>query len=168
MAKNQRTFQDGLNEMNGYQIMVTRFVGAYQNGDNSRIAAHYWGSITHPNGDITFMGDNGMTVTEIKRIIGGATRSYNRGESSELKKLEGIKAQMEALGIDTTDVEAKIEAEKARDEQRKANLSKIKVLEKEIKELNKLKSSAVSLGIVSATIEQKIAEKESELVLLTE
>ena len=172
MAKNQRTFADGINEMNGYVINVIRFVGAQQMSNTSRIAAHYWGTITNPDGTEISMGDNGMTVTDIKKIVSGmTTRTYNRnGESSEIKKLEQIKAQMSALGIDTTEVDAKIEAikaeieaEKQRDEIRKTNASRINQLKKDIKGLNKLLESAESLGVPSESIKLKISEKESEI-----
>lgn len=114
MANNQRTFADGINEMNGYVINVIRFVGAYQNGANSRIAAKHWGTITTPDGEVIEMGESGMSTPQIKKIIGGETKTYNRnGKSGELKQLESLKSQLESLGMSTAEVDAKIEAKKA-------------------------------------------------------
>lgn len=172
MAK--RTFEIGLNELNGYTINVIRFVGAYQNGENSRIAAHYWGDITHPNGDITLMGDNGMTVTEIKKIVGGSVNHYNRGgESSEIKKLEEVKSKLESLGLSTTEVDAKIQALKdERDALRclaieaEANRTQIKAYEKEIKKLEKVKSQISVLGLSTLEIDEKISNFQAEIAAL--
>lgn len=89
MAKNQRTFVDGLNQMNGYVINVIRFVGAQQVSETSRIAARHWGTITTPSGEVIDMGESGMTTPQIKKICGGETRTYNRGgQSSAIKQLE--------------------------------------------------------------------------------
>lgn len=172
MAKNQRTFADGINEMNGYVINVIRFVGAQQISNTSRIAAHYWGTITKPDGTEISMGDNGMTVTDIKKIVSGmATRTYNRsGESSEIKKLEQIKAQMSALGIDTAEVDAKIEQIKAEQEaQLEAdklsieNQKRVKQIQKEIKKLDKLVSQTESLGVNADSIKAKIASMYADI-----
>ena len=165
MGKNQRTFQDGLNEMNGYKIEVIRFVGAQQVGESSRIAAKHWGTITTPDGEVIQMGDKGMTVTEIKKIIGGATRSYNRsGQNGEIGKLMKLKAALEANGLATADVDAKIEQLKAEQEAKSEadklsveNQKKVKKIQKEIKKLDKLVAQTESLGVSADAIKAKIA-----------
>lgn len=172
MATNQRTFSDGINEMNGYTINVVRFVSAQQVGETSRIAAKHWGTITTPSGEVIDMGESGMTTPQIKRIIGGETKSYNRGGSSEIKKLEKIKSQLESLGMSTAEVDAKIEAEKARIEaerNRVDNSKEIKRLQKEIKKLERIKSELDSLGCDTTEIISKISSLAIDLdVLLAE
>lgn len=170
MATNQRTFADGVNQMNGYEINVIRFVGAYQNGANSRIAAKHWGTITTPDGEVIDMGESGMTVTQIKRIVGGETRSYNRkGESSEIKKLQNLKSQLESLGMSTAEVDAKIEAKKAEIEaerNRVDNSVEIKKLEKEIKKLDKVKQQLESLGLSTEEIDSRCEQLRSQIEAL--
>lgn len=172
MAKNQRTFADGINEMNGYVINVIRFVGAQQISNTSRIAAHYWGTITKPDGTEISMGESGMTVTDIKKIVGGmTTRTYNRGsESSEIKKLEALKSQLDALGMSTAEVDAKIEAKRAEileskmEAQRIAEFSKKKKeIEKEVKKLESLKSSMTESGLNTDEVDARIALKYAEI-----
>lgn len=172
MGKNQRTFADGINEMNGYVINVIRFVGAQQISNTSRIAAHYWGTITKPDGTEICMGDNGMTVTDIKKIVSGmATRTYNRsGESSEIKKLEALKSQLESLGMSTAEIDAKIDAKKAEIEESQLEAQRIaefakkkKEIEKEIKKLNSLKSTMAAAGLNTAEIDARIALKYAEI-----
>lgn len=175
MAKNQRIFADGINEMNGYVINVIRFVGAQQISNTSRIAAHYWGTITKPDGTEIGMGDNGMTVTDIKKIVGGQTRSYNRsGESSEIKRLEAIKSQLESLGMNTAEIDAKIEAKKveieatkAADALREVNKSRIKVLNKDLKKLSEIRSSMESVGVDTTEICAKMNAIEEEIASLS-
>jgi hypothetical protein len=176
MAKNQRTFADGINEMNGYVINVIRFVGAQQISNTSRIAAHYWGTITKPDGTEIGMGDNGMTVTDIKKIVSGmTTRSYNRsGESSEIKKLEAIKSQLQSLGMSTAEVDGKIEAKKAEIEAAKAadalrevNKSRIKALNKDLKKLSEIRSSMESVGVDTTEICAKMNAIEEEIASLS-
>lgn len=172
MAKNQRTFADGINELNGYVINVIRFVGAQQISNTSRIAAHYWGTITKPDGTEIGMGDNGMTVTDIKKIVSGmATRTYNRsGESSEIKKLEALKSQLESLGLSTAEIDAQIEAKKAEIEESKLEVQRIaefakkkKEIEKEVKKLESLKSTMAAAGLNTAEIDARIALKYAEI-----
>lgn len=167
MATNQRTFQDGINNVNGYIINVIRFVGAYQNGANSRIAAKHWGTITTPDGVVIEMGESGMTTPQIKKIIGGESRSYNRGEgNSEIKKLESLKSQLEQLGMDTAEVDAKIEAKKAEIEaerNRADNSAEIKKLEKEIKKLDKVKQQLESLGLSTEEIDSRYERIRSQI-----
>lgn len=176
MAKNQRTFADGINEMNGYVINVIRFVGAQQMSDTSRIAAHYWGTITKPDGTEISMGDNGMTVTDIKKIVSGMnTRTYNRsGESSEIKRLEAIKSQLESFGLSTAEVDAQIEAKKAEIEATKAadalrevNKSRIKALNKDLKKLSEIRSSMESVGVDTTEICAKMNAIEKEIASLS-
>lgn len=167
MAKNQRTFQDGENQMNGYVINVIRFVGAQQVSDTSRIAARHWGTITTPSGEVIDMGESGMTTPQIKKIVGGEARTYNRGgQSSTIKQLEKVKSTLESLGMDTTEVDAKIDAEKARIEEEKNridNSAEIKKLEKEQKKLSKMREMLVNLGLSTAEVDAKMAELESQI-----
>lgn len=167
MAKNQRTFQDGENQMNGYVINVIRFVGAQQVSETSRIAARHWGTITTPSGEVIDMGESGMTTPQIKKICGGETRTYNRGgQSSTIKQLEKVKSTLESLGMDTTEVDAKIEAEKVRILAEKAiidNSVEIKRLEKEIKKLDKAKAQLESLGLSVTEVVCKIAHLNAQI-----
>lgn len=172
MATNQRTFQDGINEVNGYVVNVVRFTSAYNTSFNestgkwNRQCAKHWGTITTPSGEVIDMGESGMTTPQIKRIIGGETKSYNRGGSSEIKKLEKIKSQLESLGMSTADVDAKIEAEKARIEAERNqvdNSKEIKKLEKEIKKLEKLLNQMSDLGMSTAEIDSKISDLNSQI-----
>lgn len=165
MAKNQRTFADGINEMNGYVINVIRFVGAQQISNTSRIAAHYWGTITKPDGTEIGMGDNGMTVTDIKKIVSGmATRTYNRsGESSEIKKLETLKSQLESLGLSTAEIDAQIEVKKLETQRIAEFAKKKKEIEKEVKKLESLKSTMAAAGLNTSEIDARIALKYAEI-----
>lgn len=176
MAKNQRTFADGINKMNGYVINVIRFVGAQQSTESSRIAAHYWGTITKPDGTEISMGDNGMTVTDIKKIVSEmTTRTYNRsGESSEIKRLEAIKSQLESFGLSTAEVDAQIEAKKseieaakAADALREVNKSRTKALNKDLKKLSEIRSSMESVGIDTTEICAKMNAIEEEIASLS-
>lgn len=165
MAK--RTFNHGINEVNGYKVNIIRVVSAYNNADNSRIAAKYFGDITHPNGDITFMGDDGMTVTQIKKIVGGSSRTYNRsGESNELKKLESLKAQLESLGINTADIESKIEAKKAEIERERISAELRENILKRIKELKKDLLKYMELHNDMTEVDSKIDLIRAEISLL--
>jgi DNA-binding transcriptional MerR regulator len=167
MAKNQRTFQDGINEVNGFVVNVVRFVGAQQVSETSRIAAKHWGTITTPSGEVIDMGESGMTTPQIKRIVGGETKSYNReGSSSEIKKLEQLKSQLESLGLSTADVDAKIEEKQAEIEaesRSKENEKEIKKLEKEIKKLENAKSQLESLGLSTTEVTWKIADLNAQI-----
>lgn len=167
MAKNQRTFQDGTNEINGFVVNVVRFVGAQQVSETSRIAAKHWGTITTPSGEVIDMGESGMTTPQIKRIVGGETKSYNReGGSSEIKKLEQLKSQLESLGMSTIEVDAKIEAKKAEIEaesRSKENEKEIKKLEKEIKNFERLKSQLESCGLSTTEVTWKIADLNAQI-----
>lgn len=175
MATNRRTFADGLNELNGFTINVIRFVGAQQVSESSRIAARYWGTITTPSGDVVNMGESGMTVMQIKKIVGGESRSYNRsGDSSELTKLESLKSQLESLGMSTTEVDllisakrTEIEAAKVADEFRKLNQKRIKDLNKELKKLSEIRTTMSAVGLDTTEICNKMNEIEQEIANLT-
>lgn len=172
MAK--RSFDYGINEVNGYKVNIIRVVSAYNNADNSRIAAKYFGDITHPNGDITFMGDDGMTVTQIKKIIGSSSRTYNRsGESNEIKKLESLKAQLESLGINTADIESKIEAKKAEIERerisaelRENRLQRIKELKQDLRKYVELHNAMTNFGLDTTEVDAKVDAIYAEIGLL--
>jgi hypothetical protein len=170
MAKNQRTFQDGENQMNGYVINVVRFVGAQQVSETSRIAARHWGTITTPSGEVIDMGESGMTTPQIKKICGGESRTYNRGgQSSAIKQLEKLKTSLESLGMDTTEVDAKITAEKARIEEERNridNSAEIKKLEKEQKKLSKMYEMLENLGLSTTEVVAKMQELERQIEAL--
>lgn len=167
MAKNQRTFVDGLNQMNGYVINVIRFVSAQQVSETSRIAARHWGTITTPSGEVIDMGESGMTTPQIKKICGGESRTYNRGgQSSAIKQLEKVKSTLESLGMDTTEVDAKIEAEKARIEEennRIDNSAEIKKLRKEHNNLSKTLEMLKLLGLSTTEVVEKMEEIEIQI-----
>lgn len=171
MANNQRTFQDGINEINGFIVTVVRFVGAQQVSATSRIAARHWGTITTPSGEIIDMGEYGMTTPQIKKIVGGTTRTYNRGgDSSELKELLKLKSQLETFGVDTTEVDVKIEAKRAEIEaesRRVDNSKAIKKLEKEISKLGKLVDSLTALGLSTDEVMDKIVALQAQIRDLT-
>lgn len=174
MAKNQRTFVDGINEINGFVVNVIRFVGSQQISETSRHAAKHWGTITKPDGTEISMGENGMTTPQIKKIVGmSTTKVYNRqGGGSEIEQLETLKSKLTELGMDTAEIDAKIEAKKAEIEAEKANKvesvenqKKIKALNKEIKKLNKVREDLefleLSTDYVNARIEAIRAEIEA-------
>ena len=173
MAK--RSFDYGINEVNGYKVNIIRVVSAYNNADNSRIAAKYFGDITHPNGDITFMGDDGMTVTQIKKIIGGSSRTYNRGNrvDNELNQLEKLRKQLESLGISTADIESKIEAKKAEIERERISaelmrnrLQRIKELKQDLVKYVELHNAMVNLGLDTTEVDAKVDAIYAEIRLL--
>lgn len=116
IMRNSRSFNDGVNEINGFVVNVIRFVGAQQVSATSRIAARHWGTITTPDGVVIDMGESGMTTPQIKKIVGGVTKHYNIG-SSELRSLNQLCEQLESLGMSTAELDAKIESEKARIEE---------------------------------------------------
>lgn len=171
MANNQRTFQDGINEINGFIVTIVRFVGAQQVSATSRIAARHWGTITTPSGEIIDMGEYGMTTPQIKKIVGGTTRTYNRGgDSSELKELLKLKSQLETFGVDTTEVDVKIAAKRAEIEaesRRVDNSKEIKKLEKEISKLSKLVDSLTALGLSTDEVMNKIVALQAQIRDLT-
>jgi hypothetical protein len=170
MAQNQRPFQDGENQMNGYVINVVRFVGAQQVSETSRIAARHWGTITTPSGEVIDMGESGMTTPQIKKICGGESRVYNRGgQSSAIKQLEKVKSTLESLGMDTTEVDAKITAEKARIEEERnriGNSAEIKRLEKAQKKLSEMYEMLENLGLSTTEVVAKMQELERQIEAL--
>lgn len=167
MRQNQRTFSDGIYEVNGFVVNIVRVVGAQQVSDTSRIAAKHWGKITTPSGEVIDMGESGMTTPQIKRIVGIETKSYNRkGGSSEIKKLEQLKSQLESLGMSTEEVDAKIEEKRAEIEaesKSKENEKEIKKLENEIKKFESLKNQLESLGLTTTEVTWKIADLNAQI-----
>lgn len=177
MAKNQRTFVDGINEINGFVVNVIRFVGAQQISETSRHAAKHWGTITKPDGTEISMGEDGMTTPQIKKIVGmSTTKVYNRQGcgSGEIKQLETLKSKLAELGMSTDEIDAKIEAKKAEIEAEKAskaesseNQKKIKSLNKEIKKLDKVREELESLGLSTSDVNAKIEAIRSEIEALS-
>lgn len=169
IMRNSRSFNDGMNEVNGFVVNVIRFVGAQQVSATSRVAARHWGTITTPDGVVIDMGESGMTTPQIKKIIGGRAREYNRGDSGELKKLNQLREQLESLGMSTAELDAKIEAEKERISaivSRNAATTEIKRIEKEIKQLDKAKAQLESLGLSTTEVTWKIADLEAQIAQL--
>lgn len=175
-----RTFQDGVNQYNGFKVTVVRFVSAYDSSESGRTAAKYWGTIETPDGEIIDMGVKGMTTPQIKKKIeqlsGGGVRytarEYNRGESGgnkELNQLMKLKEQLESIGMSTSELDAKIEAKQAEIEanrQRNDNAPRIKEIKKEMKKLEKIKESLESIGMSADEVWAKIVALESELSVL--
>lgn len=175
-----RTFQDGVNQYNGFKVTVVRFVSAYDSSESGRTAAKHWGTIETPDGEIIDMGVKGMTTPQIKKKIeqlsGGGVRytarEYNRGESGgnkELNQLMKLKEQLESIGMSTSELDAKIEAKQAEIEanrQRNDNAPRIKEIKKEMKKLEKIKESLESIGLDTTAIVEKIVALESELSVL--
>ena len=177
----KRFFQDGRNEFNGFVVNVVRFVSAYDSSESGRTAAKHWGTIETPDGEIIDMGVKGMTTPQIKKKIeklsGGGVRyearEYNRGESAsgnkELNQLMKLKEQLESIGMDTSELDTKIEAKKTEIEanrQRNDNAPRIKEIKKEMKKLEKIKESLESIGMDTTAIVEKIVALESELSVL--
>lgn len=173
IMRNSRSFNDGTNEVNGFVVNVIRFVGAQQVSATSRVAARHWGTITTPDGVVIDMGELGMTTPQIKKILSATTKPYNRGESAELKKLNQLREQLVSLGMDTAEVDARIEEEQERIEAAKAskeesseNQKKIKALNKEIKQLDKAKVQLESFGLSTTEVTWKIADLEAQIAQL--
>lgn len=166
-----RTFQDGVNQYNGFKVTVVRFVSAYDSSESGRTAAKHWGTIETPDGEIIDMGVKGMTTPQIKKKIeqlsGGGVRytarEYNRGGESggnkELNQLMKLREQLESIGMSTDELDAKIEAKKTEIEanrQRNDNAPRIKEIQKEIRKLSKIAEQLVSVGLDTSAIADKI------------
>ena len=80
MASSQRFFVDGEQTINECVVNIVRFVPAQQLGENSRVAAKHWGTITFPDGRVESLGENGKTTRQIKAMI-GLEPSIKTGES---------------------------------------------------------------------------------------
>ena len=184
MARNQRFFQDGDNQYNGYTIRVNRFTSAYDNGSNSRIAGKHWGSIITPDGSIVSMGDSGMTTTQIKKMVEKlsngdvcySARLYNRagsnqGESAKVKQLIRAKEALIACGMDVSELDAKIDAARAEAEAIKAESAaasaaekaRIKSIKAEIKKLKAAQSAMAACGCSTAEVDAKIETLEASI-----
>ena len=176
-----RTFQDGVNQYNGFKVTVVRFVSAYDSSESGRTAAKHWGTIETTDGEIIDMGVKGMTTPQIKKKIeqlsGGGVRytarEYNRGGESggnkELNQMIKLREQLESIGMSSEELDAKIEAKKAEIEanrQRNDNAPRIKEIQKEMKKLEKIKESLESIGMDTTAIVEKIVALESELSVL--
>lgn len=170
IMRNSRSFNDGMNEVNGFVVNVIRFVGAQQVSATSRVAARHWGTITTPDGVVIDMGESGMTTPQIKKLVGASTKHYNFGEfGGEIKKLEKLKSQLESMGMSTTELDAKIEAEKERISaivSRNAATTEIKRIEKEIRQLDEAKAQLESLGLSTTEVVSKIADLEAQIAQL--
>jgi predicted RNase H-like nuclease (RuvC/YqgF family) len=176
-----RFFNDGVNNYNGFVVNVVRFVGAYDSSESGRTAAKHWGTIETPDGEIIDMGVSGMTTPQIKKKIeklsGGdvqyTAREYNRGgngdSNKELNQLLKLRVSIESLGMNTDELDAKIEAKKAEIEahrQRNDNSQRIKEINKEIKKLQKIATQLESVGMDVSQVTAKINDLEEELVNL--
>jgi predicted RNase H-like nuclease (RuvC/YqgF family) len=177
-----RFFQDGVNSYNGFVVNVVRFVGAYDSSESGRTAAKHWGTIETPDGEIIDMGVKGMTTPQIKKKIeklsGGdvqyTARDYNRGgdggANKELNQLMKLREQLESVGIDTAELDAKIEAKQAEIEanrQRDTNAPRIKELRKKIAKMEKIKQQMLALGCAVHDVDADIARLEEEIAELS-
>lgn len=173
MANNGNRFLAmGMNHVNGYDINVTRVVSAQQNGDTSRTAAKYFGNIVKiSDGTAISMGIKGMTSTKIKEIIGLREPSRPRGNKSEnerrLEQLKEIRLKMIELGLATDDIDnsinqviAAIDADRAREEERKDIKEKIKECEKDIQKYSKLIEELDELGEDTTKLNTRLAQYE--------
>lgn len=139
----RRKYQDGENDLgNGYVLQVMRYVSPYQSSDRGRIAGRYFGYIQNPNGAHVMLGEQGKNTKELAKFIKevcnievDVRERGNSGESAEIRKLEKLKSDLMALGISTTDIDAKIE------EAKHAQAMKARIAERraEVVELNKRK-----------------------------
>lgn len=107
MSTKKTAFPIGTSEVNGYVINVIRMVSAQATSETGRVPARYFGEIVSPDGTKKQMGENGMTVTQIKRFIG--IKSSNNGTDKRLTELESIKAKLLELSLPTIDIDEKIE-----------------------------------------------------------
>jgi galactitol-specific phosphotransferase system IIB component len=169
MANQARTFQDGINEINGYTVNVIRFTSAFTTGYNSitgrpnRQCALHWGTITTPDGREISMGDKGMSTPQIKSIIGVKP---NNTELSNLIKARNV---LESNGMSTDEIDAKIEAKKAEIEaerNRVDNSAEIKKLEKEIKKIEEAREILTSNGVSTDELDNKLSELKSQVEAL--
>lgn len=174
--KNQCKYPVGTNQKNGYVVEITRYTSAYQNADNSRICAKFYGRITSENGDVVESPDAGWTVGDIDKIVGNTEkRVYNRGggtgESSRLRELKKMMAMNEKFGFDTTAIAAEIEKQVAEDEANREaktkvtaeNRAKINSLKKSLRELTKIFEKNREFGFDTIAIETKMGEIKAEL-----
>ena len=170
MANSQRFFVDGEQTINECVVNIIRFVPAQQLGENSRVAAKHWGTITFPDGRVETLGENGKTTRQIKAMI-GLEPTIKTGESKDLRILKSVRDFMVGKSLDTTEIDAVIatlQAEHdakvaAKEERRRLNSPEVKAAKKQLADLRKSREVLSSLGMDVTEIEGKITEIESFL-----
>lgn len=174
--KNQCKYPVGTTEKNGYEVEITRYTSAYQNADNSRICAKYYGRITSENGDVVESPEHGWTVGDIDKIVGNTEkRIYNRGgstgESQAIKKLRAAIATNEEFGLPTEQLESMLkekiaELEASRVEKRRLSAEereRIKTIKARIRKLEKAIEVHKENGLDYVALENAIAELQAEI-----
>lgn len=162
--KNQCKYPVGTTKKNGYVVEIQRYTSAYQNADNSRICAKFYGRITSENGDVVESPDAGWAVGDIDKIVGNTEkRVYNRGggtgESQEIRKLRTAIATLESAGLPTDEAESKLNELIAQEEKnrelRKAEMEAERVARKAASEANRAKKKELNKAIkaIKASIE---------------
>ena len=170
MASSQRFFVDGEQTINECVVNIVRFVPAQQLGENSRVAAKHWGTITFPDGRVESLGDNGKTTRQIKAMI-GLEPTIKTGESKDLRTLKNVREFMVSKSLDTTEIDAVIatlQAEHAakvaaKEERKRLNSPEVKAAKKQLTDLYKSRDILSGLGMDVTEIEGKIIEIENFL-----
>ena len=174
--KNQCKYPVGTTEKNGYVVTIERYTSAYQNADNSRICAKFWGRITSESGDVTESPETGWTVGDIDKIVGNTEkRVYNRGgvqgESQAIKKLRAAIATNLEYGLPTEQLESMLkekiaEMEANREEKKRVSAEerkRINAIKAQIKKLEKSVELHKELGIDYVGLELKIQELQERI-----
>lgn len=190
--KNQCKYPVGTTTINGFDVVITRYVGAQQISATNRQCARFWGTITPEEGESLVSPEQGWTVGQIDKIVGNnAKKDYSNrgtgerigsGESQEIRKLRTAIATLESAGLPTDEAESKlnelIAQEEANREQRKAemeaeraarkaaseeNRAKKKELNKAIKAIKASIETMQAMGLDTIALQLKLDEKMAEL-----
>ena len=170
MASSQRFFVDGEQTINECVVNIVRFVPAQQLGENSRVAAKHWGTITFPDGRVETLGENGKTTRQIKAMI-GLEPTIKTGESQDLRRLKNVREFMVSQSLDTTEIDAVIailQAEHdakvaAKEERKRLNSPEVKWAKRQLSALYKSRDVLSSCGLDVTEAETKIREIENFL-----
>ena len=114
--KNQCKYPVGTTTINGFDVVITRYVGAQQISATNRQCARFWGTITPEEGESLVSPGQGWTVGQIDKIVGNnAKKDYSNrgtgerigsGESQEIRKLRTAIATLESAGLPTDEAES--------------------------------------------------------------
>ena len=170
MANSQRFFVDGEQTINECVVNIVRFVPAQQLGENSRVAAKHWGTITFPDGRVESLGENGKTTRQIKAMIGLEPR-IKTGESKDLRTLKNVREFLVSKSLDTTEIDAAIatlQAEHdakvaAKEERKRLNSPEVKWAKRQLSALYKSRDVLSNLGMDVTAAEAWIREIENFL-----
>lgn len=173
-----RSFNIGSQNVNGFEVIISRVQSAQQTGSNVRLAAKYFGEVITPSGEVIDLGATGKTSPQIKQIIGLISSSRNGRKDSKLQELHNAKKAVEAVGMDIAvaeidaliaareaeiaaeqeaqrvEQEAQREAKKAAKKQEKEEAAAAK---KELKKLQAAKKALEAVGMDTTDIDEKIA-----------